>query len=49
MDTLADKIAARNQGPTKIVLKVGEKELGWATINSINNITQQTGGLQLKI
>lgn len=47
MDILADRIAARNQGPSKIVLKVGERELGWATINGINQITKQTGGLQL--
>jgi hypothetical protein len=46
MDILADKIAARSgQAPSKIVLQVGEKELGWATIRSINQITQQTGGL----
>lgn len=49
MDALADRIAARNQGPSKIVLKVGEKELGWAAINGINNITKQTGGLQLQL
>jgi hypothetical protein len=49
MDTLAERIAARNSTPTKIVLKVGEKELGWATINSINDITKQTGGLQLHL
>ena len=49
MDTLADKIAARNSGPTKIVLKVGEKELGWATIDSINSITKQTGAIQLTL
>lgn len=47
MDLLADRIAARNQAPTKIVLKVGEKELGWATINGINKVTKQTGELQL--
>lgn len=47
MDALAERIAARNNTPSKIVLKVGEKELGWATINSINGITQQTGNLQL--
>ena len=48
MDKLANKIS--NQGtPSKIVLMVGEKELGWATINSINDITRQTGGLQLKL
>ena len=50
MDVLADKIAARNgTAPSKIVLKVGERELGWATINSINQITKQTGGLQLQL
>lgn len=47
MDRLADRIAARNNTPTKVVLKVGEKELGWATIGAINGITKQTGGLQL--
>ena len=47
MDQLADRIAARNSTPTKIVLKVGEKELGWASINGINQITKQTGELQL--
>ena len=54
MDMLADKIAARNNNttntqPTKIVLQVGETELGWATINSINGITKQQGGLQLHL
>ena len=47
MDTLAGKIAERNSAPSKIVLQVGEKELGWATINGINNITKQTGNIQL--
>jgi hypothetical protein len=46
MDKLADRIAARSAG-TKVVLKVGERELGWATIGAINDITKQTGGLQL--
>lgn len=49
MDKLADKIAARNNTPSKIILKIGEKELGWATINAINGITEQTGGLQLAL
>jgi hypothetical protein len=49
MDVLADRIATRNSAPSKIVLQVGEKELGWATINGINNITKQTGGLQLQL
>ena len=46
MDILANKIAARQQ-PQKVVLQVGEKELGWATIGAINGITKQTGQLQL--
>lgn len=51
MDMLADRLAARvnGGGASKIVLQVGEKELGWATINSINGITKQTGGLQLHL
>ena len=49
MDTLADKIAARNGGPTKVVLQVNDKELGWATIDSINSITKQTGAIQLTL
>lgn len=49
MDTLASKIAERNAGPSKIVLQVGEKELGWAAINGINGITKQTGNIQLAL
>ena len=50
MDTLADKIAARQgTAPTNVVLNVDGKELGWATINNINAITKQTGGLQLAL
>lgn len=49
MDLLADKIATRNQAPTKIVLKVGEKELGWASVRGINQITKQTGEVPLQI
>lgn len=47
MDKLADKIASRSSAPSKIVLTLDGKELGWANIKSINNITQQTGHLQL--
>ena len=47
MDALADRISARNNNPTKVILKVGEKELGWATIGAINGITEQTGELKL--
>jgi hypothetical protein len=49
MDALADKIAARNGGASKIVLMVDGKELGWASINGINSITKQTGNLQLQL
>lgn len=49
MDLLADRIAARNQAPSKIILNVDGRELGWASINNINDITKQTGGLQLHI
>ena len=49
MDKLAEKLAARSAAPTKVILKVGEKELGWATIDAINGITEQTGGLQLAL
>ena len=46
MDSVADRVIARM--PTqKVVLQVGEKELGWATIGAINGITKQTGTLQL--
>jgi hypothetical protein len=49
MDKLADSLAAKTNKPTKVILKVGEKELGWATIGAINGITEQTGGLQLAL
>lgn len=46
MDVLADRIAARSNA-TRVVLQVDGRELGWATIENINAITKQTGGLQL--
>ena len=49
MDKLADRIASRNAKPTKLVLMVDGKELGWTTINSINNITKQTGNLPIVV
>lgn len=49
MDALVDKITMRNNAPSKIVLALDGKELGWATINSINGITKQTGNLQLTL
>ena len=50
MNTLSDMIAQKsgsNSQPTKVVLQIGERELGWATIDAINGITEQTGTLQL--
>ena len=50
MNTLSDMIAQKsgsNSKPTKVVLQIGERELGWATIDAINGITEQTGTLQL--
>ena len=47
MDTLADRLAERQAAPSKIVLMLDGKELGYATVNSINNLTKQTGRLPL--
>ena len=47
MDILADRIASRSNTPSKIVLMLDGNELGWASIHSINDITRQTGRLQL--
>lgn len=48
MDTLADKIAARNGGaPTQIILTLDGRELGKATVKAINDITKTTGNLPL--
>ena len=47
MDMLADRLSQRSNSPSKIVLMLDGKELGWASINSINDITKQTGNLQL--
>ena len=49
MDKFIDKLLVRQQAPTKVVLMVDGRELGWANINSINNITRQTGALQLQL
>lgn len=49
IDKLVDKLATRQGGPEKIVLMLDSKELGWASIKSINNITRQTGTLQLTL
>ena len=47
IDKLADRLG--QQTPSRIVLEVDGKELGWATIRNINSITKQTGGLPLVI
>ena len=49
MDILADRIANRNNTPSRIVLTLDGKELGWANINSINEITKQIGTIPLAI
>lgn len=49
MDKLAEKILSANAQPAKVVLTVDGKELGWATINNINAITKQTGGIPLTL
>ena len=49
MDKLADRLAAKMASPTRVSLIVDGKELGWATINSINNITKQSGNLPLAV
>ena len=49
MDQLADRLAARMNPATKVVLQVNERELGHATIHAINQNTKQTGGLQLQL
>lgn len=49
MDSLADRLASRMNMATKVILKVDERELGYATINAINQNTKQTGGLKLQL
>lgn len=49
MDAFAEKVASKMRTPSRIVMNVDGRELGWATINSINGITQQTGEVQLVI
>lgn len=46
-----DKLVERlgGQAPSRIVLELDGKQLGWAAINNINSITKQTGGLPLVI
>lgn len=47
MDVLAERI--NRNSPSRIVLMVDGKELGYAAINNINSITRQSGQLQLQL
>ena len=47
IDMLAEKLSAGT--PSRITLNVDGKQLGYAVINNINNITKQTGSLQLSL
>lgn len=49
MDMLADRIASKNSAPSKIVLTIDGRELGWATVNQLSNIYKQTGDLPIAI
>ena len=49
MDKLANRLAEKSGTPSKIVLMLDGNELGWANIHSINQITRQTGNLQLTL
>ena len=48
LNKIADKLAAR-QGKTPIILQVDGKTFAQTSINSINNLTRQTGKLDLKL
>ena len=50
MDILADKIAARQGGSgTPIILQVDGKTFAQTTVRTVNDLTKQTGRLQLNI
>ena len=49
MNVLADRIANRNNTPSRIVLMLDGKELGWATVKSLSDIYEQTGDLPIAI
>ena len=49
IDMLVDRLTERNNTPSKLVLMLDSRELGWANIQSINGITKQTGKLQLQL
>ena len=49
IDTLADKLNARNNPTTPIVLNVDGKTFAQTSINTINDLTRQTGSLKLNV
>lgn len=49
IDTLADKLSARNNPTTPIVLNVDGKTFAQTSINTINDLTRQTGSLKLNV
>ena len=49
IDKLAARLSDTNSVPSKIVLMLDGKALGEATIGAINNITKETGTLQLAL
>lgn len=49
IDTLADKLSARNNPTTPIILNVDGKTFAQTSINTINDLTRQTGSLKLNV
>ena len=49
IDTLAEKLNARNNPTTPIVLNVDGKTFAQTSINTINDLTRQTGSLKLNV
>lgn len=49
MDILADKLASRNNTPSKLYMIVDKKVLGEMTINSFNDILKTTGNIPISV
>ena len=49
LDKLADRLAARTGGSTPVVLNVDGKTFAQTAINTMNELTRQTGSLKLNI
>ena len=49
IDKLADKLAAKTGGSTPIILNVDGKTFAQTAINTMNELTRQTGSLALKL